>query len=50
MAQVLAEGDKIYQSQREEAMRLGIIDAKGSLLKNELPEEVREDGDTDFGG
>jgi hypothetical protein len=50
MAQVLAEGDKIYQAQREEAMRLGIIDEKGSLLKHELPEDMREDAGTDFGG
>ena len=49
MAQVLAEGDKIYQAQREEAIRLGIIDEKGSLLKHELPEDMREDADTDFG-
>lgn len=50
MAQILAEGDKIYQAQREEAIRLGIIDEKGSLLKHELPEDMREEADTDFGG
>ena len=50
MAHVLAEGDKIYQAQREEAIRLGIIDEKGSLLKHELPEDMREDAGTDFGG
>jgi len=31
MSHVLAEGDKIYQAQREEAFRLGIIDEKGRL-------------------
>ena len=50
MAQVLAEGDKIYQAQREEAIRLGIIDEKGSLLKHKFPEDMREDAGTDFGG
>ncbi|HEV2988447.1 MAG TPA: hypothetical protein VG759_08390 [Candidatus Angelobacter sp.] len=50
MAYILAEGDKIYQTQREEAIRLGIIDEKGALLKHELPEDMREDAGTDFGG
>ena len=50
MNHVLAEGDKIYQAQREEALRLGIIDEKGRLLNHELPEDMREDAVTDFGG
>ena len=50
MSYVLAEGDKIYQAQREESFRLGIIDEKGRLLKRELPEDMREDAGTDFGG
>ena len=50
MDQVLAEGDKIYEAQYQEALRLGIIDAKGRLLKHELPEDMREDAGTDFGG
>jgi hypothetical protein len=50
MAQVLADGDKIYETQRQEAIRLGIIDEKGRLLKQELPEDMREDAGTDFGG
>ena len=50
IAQVLAEGNKIYRVQREEAIRLGIIDEKGRLLKQELPEDMREDSGTDFGG
>jgi hypothetical protein len=49
-AQVLAEGDKIYEAQYQEALRLGIIDEKGHLLKHELPEDMREDAGTDFGG
>ena len=50
MAEVLAEGDKIYEAQYREALRLGIIDEKGQLLKYDLPEDMREDADTDFGG
>ena len=50
MAQVLADGNKIYQAQRQESIRLGIIDEKGHLLKTELPEDMREDAGTDFGG
>jgi hypothetical protein len=50
MAQVLADGNKIYEAQRKEAFRLGIIDEKGRLLKHELPEDMREDAGTDFGG
>ena len=50
MSHVLAEGDKIYQAQRDEAIRLGIIDEEGRLLKHELPEDMREDAGTDFGG
>ena len=50
MAQVLADGDKIYEAQRQESIRLGIIDEKGRLLKHELPEDMREDAGTDFGG
>jgi hypothetical protein len=50
MSHVLAEGNKIYQKQRKEAIRLGIIDEKGNLLKRELPEDMREDAGTDFGG
>jgi len=49
MAQVLAEGDKVYEAQRREAIRLGIIDDKGRLLKCQLPEDMREDAATDFG-
>ena len=49
-AQVLADGNKLYQAQRAEAIRLGIIDEKGRLLKHKLPEDMREDAGTDFGG
>ena len=50
MNHVLAEGDKIYQAQRHEAIRLGIIGEDGQLLKHELPDDMREDAETDFGG
>ncbi len=49
-AQVLEAGNKIYAAQREESIRLGIIDEKGNLLKHDLPEDMREDAGTDFGG
>jgi hypothetical protein len=37
MAQVLAEGDKIYAAQHAEAVRLGIVDEQGRLLKTSWP-------------
>ena len=49
MAQVLADGDKLYAAQRAEAIRLGIIDEQARLLKTDLPEDMREGSDTDFG-
>jgi hypothetical protein len=49
-AQVLAEGDKIYEAQHRESLRLGIVDEGGRLLKKELPEDMRKDAGTDFGG
>ena len=48
--QVHAAGDKIRRKQIEEAIRLGIIDAKGNLLKDDVPEDMREDANRDFGG
>ena len=39
MAQVLAEGDKIYAAQHAEAVRLGIVDELGRLLKTSWPED-----------
>ena len=50
MAQVLADGNKLYRAQRQEAIRLAIIDEKGRLLKHELPEDMREEAGADFGG
>jgi hypothetical protein len=47
---VIPEGDKRLHAQIQEAIRLGIIDEKGNLLKHELPEDMREDSDRDFGG
>jgi hypothetical protein len=50
LAQVHAVGDKICHEQVQEAIRLGIIDDKGNLLKKEIPEDMREGADRDFGG
>ncbi len=50
LAQVHAAGEKIMHAQVREAIRLGIIDEAGNLLKTELPADMREGADTDFGG
>lgn len=50
MKKVLAEGEKCLHAQVQEAIRMGIIDEKGNLLKHELPEDMREDSECDFGG
>ena len=50
MNQVIAEGDKRLHAQVQEAIRLGIIDEKGNLLKHDLPEDMREEAERDFGG
>jgi hypothetical protein len=50
LAHVHAAGDKICHTQVEEAIRLGIIDNKGNLLKTELPEDMQDSTDRDFGG
>jgi hypothetical protein len=50
LAQVHAAGDKIRHSQVQEAIRLGIIDAQGNLLKRELPDDMQENAERDFGG
>ena len=34
----------------EEAVRLGITDDKGNLLRADLPEDMRDGADRDFGG
>ncbi len=49
-ASILAEGNKRIRAEVDECIRLGIVDAKGNLLKRELPEDMREDAGTDFGG
>ena len=50
LAQVHAVGDKIRHAQVQEAIRLGIIDEKGNLIKRGLPEDMREEADRGFGG
>lgn len=50
MRRVIAEGDKRLHAQIQEAIRLGIIDAQGNLLKADLPEDMREESERDFGG
>ena len=50
MNKVIAEGDKRLHAQVQEAIRLGIIDEKGNLLRHDVPEDMREDAGRDFGG
>jgi hypothetical protein len=50
MVQVLSAGNAIAEAERAEMIAKGIIDARGNLLKTELPEDMREDVDRDFGG
>ncbi len=47
---VLVEGNKLYRSQRDESLRLGIIDDQGRLLKADLPPDMRDDDGADLGG
>jgi hypothetical protein len=49
-ASVIAEGNKVLHAQIQESIRLGIIDEKGNLLKHDIPEDMREGSDRDFGG
>lgn len=48
--QVLEAGNAIAESERAEMIRKGIIDDRGSLLKTDLPEDMRKDANRDFGG
>src|SRR5216683_2503948 len=41
LAKVHAAGDKICHAEVQEAIKLGIIDAEGNLLKHELPDDMR---------
>jgi hypothetical protein len=38
------------QAEVAECIRLGILDAKGNLLRHDLPEEMKENSGADFGG
>ena len=48
--QVLESGTTIALAEREEMIRKGIIDERGNLLITELPEDMRQDAERDFGG
>jgi hypothetical protein len=48
--QVLESGTAIALAEREEMIRNGIIDERGNLLITELPEDMHEGADRDFGG
>lgn len=48
--QVLKAGGAIARAERQEIIRKGIIDERGDLLITELPEDMRKDAETEFGG
>jgi len=43
-------GNRRIRAEVAECFRLGILDEKGNLLRGDLPEDMREDAGTDFGG
>ncbi|HUK54926.1 MAG TPA: hypothetical protein VL099_16685 [Candidatus Binatia bacterium] len=49
-AELLAEGNGRIQAEISECVRLGILDVKGNLLRHDIPEDMREGAETDFGG
>ena len=50
LAQVIAEGMKGVRAETAELQAKGLMDAEGNLLTDELPEDMREGSQRDFGG
>ena len=50
MEQVIARGMERVRAETEELRRRGILDKDGKLLIKELPPDMREGSDRDFGG
>ena len=48
--QVMAEGMKQVRADCEKLESMGVLDSQGNLLVKELPEEMREGSQRDFGG
>ena len=50
LEQVMNEGIRRVQSEGAELQAKGLMDAAGKLLVTELPLDMREESDRDFGG
>jgi hypothetical protein len=50
MDQVISAGMERVRAEVAELQRRGILDEKGNLLIQELPPDMREGADRDFGG
>jgi len=50
MERLLDLGYRRVQAEIADCIRLGILDEKGNLLGHGIPEDMREDAATDFGG
>jgi hypothetical protein len=49
-AALLAEGRKRVQADIGKLQAMGLMDSEGNLLSTELPEDMREGSERDFGG
>jgi len=47
---LLDEGFRRVHAEIAECIRLGILDENGNLLRHDLPEDMREGSEADFGG
>jgi hypothetical protein len=50
MQQVMAAGRLLVQADIKKLQELGYIDSEGNSLCDELPEDMREGSERDFGG
>jgi hypothetical protein len=50
LKQVLQAGNRFMEARWEELIEKGIIDRRGNLLKHELPSDMAEGSEQDFGG
>lgn len=48
--QVIAAGLERVRAEGDELRRRGILDAQGNVILKELPADMKEGGDRDFGG
>jgi hypothetical protein len=48
--QVLTDGIERVRSEGDELRRKGLLDSQGNLLVKELPADMKEGADRDFGG